>query len=74
MEALTQYVTEVTLGCTIKSWSIRLTLQPRVLKEPGKQLLAVLVFVASLNSRGILSIKVGEIFKRANEMTWISIS
>lgn len=74
MEALIQYVTKEILDCRIKSRSINLILQPRVLKEPGKQLLALLVFVASLNSKEIISEKVGAIFKGANEMNWISIS
>lgn len=67
LEAHIEHVTEGTLGCRIKSKS-------RILKEAEKPLLALLVSDMSLNSREIISGKVGAIFKRADEMTWISIS
>lgn len=69
----TQHVTEESLGCRIKSRSINLVLQIRLPKESGK-LLPLFIFVASLNSREIVSEKFGAIFKMAIEMTWISIS
>lgn len=74
MEAHIEHVTEETLGCRIKSKSVLLVLQSRILKEAEKQLLVLLGFDTSLNSREIISEKVRAIFKRANEMTWISIS
>lgn len=73
MEAHIEHVTEETLGCRIKSKSVLLGLQSRILKEAEKQLLVLLGFDTSLNSREIISEKVRAIFKRANEMTWISI-
>lgn len=74
MEAHIEHVTEETLGCRIKSRSVLLVLQSRILKEAEKQLLVLLGFDTSSNSREIISEKVRAIFKRANEMTWISIS
>lgn len=74
MEAHIERVTEETLGCRIKSKSVLLVLQSRILKEAEKQLLVLLGFDTSSNSREIISEKVRAIFKRANEMTWISIS
>lgn len=74
MEAHIEHVTEETLGCRIKSKSVLLVLQSRILKEAEKQRLVLLGFDTSLNSREIISEKVRAIFKRANEMTWISIS
>lgn len=74
MEAHIEHVTEETLGCRIKSKSVLLVLQSRILKEAEKQLLVLLGFDTSSNSREIISEKVRAIFKRANEMTWISIS
>lgn len=74
MGAHIEHVTEETLGCRIKSKSVLLVLQSRILKEAEKQRLVLLGFDTSLNSREIISEKVRAIFKRANEMTWISIS
>lgn len=74
MEAHIEHVTEETLGCRIKSKSVLLVLQSRILKKAEKQLLVLLGFDTSSNSREIISEKVRAIFKRANEMTWISIS
>lgn len=74
LEAHIEHVTEGTFGWRIKSKSVQLVLQSRILKEAEKQLLALLVSDTSLNSREIISGKVGAIFKRADEMTWISIS
>lgn len=69
-----KHVTEETFGCRFKSGSVHLVLHSKILKEAEKQLLALLVSDTSLNNREIISEKVGAIFKRANEMTWISIS